>query len=103
MEKQIAVCIGTDINGGVRVRLSLLLMDGDNLIHEHYHAAMLLPGDDPAELRRILETALARPDAPAGGSWPAIPDAEWSKVTTVLAAFHTPDKIEKRKAREAKN
>jgi hypothetical protein len=37
------------------------------------------------------------PDAP----WPAIPDEEWAKVTTVLAVFHTPEMVQKRLARMA--
>ena len=99
--KTIEVCIGTDRSDGVRIRLSLLVMDGDAVLSEKYHSAMLMPGEDPAVLRANLETHLAQPTENSGipgAPWPAIPPAEWAKVTGTVATFHTPAAIAKRNA-----
>jgi len=92
MEKQIVICIGTDRQGGVRARLSLLTMDGEDVIHEHFHSINLTPGDDPARARKEIEDHLAMPkqqsDIP-GAPWGPIPDDEWAKVIGVLPFFHT--------------
>jgi len=104
MMKKIEVCIGTDRQGGVRARLSLIILDDDGTqIAERYHSFVLLPGDEPAAAREEVERHLADP---AGGipnaPWPKIPDAEWAKVIAVLPAFHTSDKIKERRDRDAK-
>jgi hypothetical protein len=92
MAQKIEICIGTDRDGGVRVRLSLLMLDDQQLISEHYHSMMLMPGDDAAEARRMLEQHLAMSKAASGipgAPWPRIPDEEWAKVLAVLPVFHT--------------
>jgi hypothetical protein len=92
MEKRIVVCIGTDRSGGVRARLSLMLMDGKDVVHEHFHSVSLLPGDDIEGTRRAIEQHLAQPKVVSGipsAPWPRIPDVEWAKVEAVCAIFHT--------------
>jgi hypothetical protein len=94
IEKKIEVCIGTDRQGGVRARLSLLLVDGGQVIHEHFHSVTLMPGDDCAVIRANVEAHIAAPNGGVPGApWPAIPDAEWAKVEAVIPVFHTPDRV----------
>lgn len=99
IEKKVEVCIGTDRAGSVRVRLSLLLMDGDSVMSEKYHSMSLAPGDDPAAARAMVEAHITRKDGGVPGApWPPIPDAEWAKVMTVIQVFHTEAAIERRRA-----
>lgn len=95
MEKQIAVCIGTDRTQRVRVRLSLMIVVDGKVQSEHYHSINIEPGANLAELRAVNETAIAGvnngiPFAP----WPKIPDAEWARVGAVCSIFHTPEVVE---------
>lgn len=86
MEKKIVVCIGTDRDRNVRARLSLLLMDGAQEIHEHYHSVNISPTDDLAQIRAVTEKHLSLPKSASSipfAPWPAIPDEEWSKVERV--------------------
>jgi hypothetical protein len=91
MQKKIVVCIGTDRGGNVRARFSLLLMDGDDVMNEHYHSMSIAATDDLAAARRAVESHLAMPKEKSGiplAPWPAIPDAEWDKVVRVCEVFH---------------
>jgi hypothetical protein len=84
IKKCIQLCIGTDLNKSVRVRLSLLLIDDGNVIHEHYHSIGIVPGADLAALRAANEKHIATPDGGVHGApWPKIPDSEWGKVERV--------------------
>ena len=92
IEKQIVICIGTDRAKNVRARLSLLLVDGGNIIHEHYHSISIEPGADLAALRASNEAHIAKPNGGVPGApWPAIPDSEWEKVEKCCTVVHTPD------------
>lgn len=92
MEKQIVVCIGTDEAKHVRARLSLMLVEGDEVIHRHYHSISIEPGADLAALRAGNEAHIAKPGGGVPGApWPAIPDDEWEKVEKCCAVVHTPD------------
>lgn len=100
IEKKIEVCIGTDRGQNVRARLSLLVVDGDTVLSEQYHSINLTPGADPTQNRASVEAHLAIPQDQGGipgGPWPAIPDAEWAKVTGTVAVFHTPEVVEKQR------
>ncbi len=90
LEKKIEICIGTDRNRGVRVRLSLLLVLDGTIISEHYHSITILPGQDLIQIRNRLDSHLQTQDSgiPAG-PWPPIPDKEWHKVEEVIKVIHT--------------
>ena len=103
--KKIDICVGTDRERNLRVRLSLLYLDDEtgDIITEHYHSGNLQPGDDPAKLRAHWEAHLARPDGGIPGApWPTIPDAEWNEVLGIVQLLHTPTRIAKRQERDAK-
>lgn len=103
-EKRIEVCIGTDRNGGIRIRLSLLLLDGRDVLKEHFHSGMFMPGDDPVALRASWDAHLSQSDSGIPGApWPAIPDAEWAKVLGVQPIFHTTEKVVEHRARRSTN
>jgi hypothetical protein len=92
IEKIIEICIGTDRSKHIRARLSLLLVDGGNVIHEHYHSISIEPGADLAALRAGNEAHIAKPGGGVPGApWPAIPDDEWAKVEKCCVVVHTPD------------
>jgi len=91
IEKKIEVCIGTDRSRHVRARLSLMLVDGGNVIHEHFHSIAIGPEDNLAALRSINEAHISAPGGGVPGApWPAIPDDEWEKVVKVCAIIHAP-------------
>jgi hypothetical protein len=91
IEKKIEICIGTDRAKNVRARISLLLVDDGNVIHEHYHSIAIEPGADLASLRATNEKHIATPNGGIPGApWPAIPDDEWYKVVAVVNILHTP-------------
>lgn len=105
MEQKIELCIGTDREGSIRIRLSLLLMNGEAVVAEKFHSASLMPGDDPALLRTILNEHLAMPQSASGipgAPWPSIPDAEWKKVSSVIPIFHTEALVKKNLDRKKK-
>jgi hypothetical protein len=98
IEKKIEICIGTDRAQGVRARLSLLILDGADIINENFHSVTLLPGDDPAAARSAIEAHIGKTGGGVPGApWPKIPDEEWAKVLRVLPIFHTPAAIAKRR------
>jgi hypothetical protein len=101
IEKKIAVCIGTDRAKHVRARLSLMLVDGDTVLSEHYHSVGLVPGADLAALRELVEAHIARPDGVPGAPWPKIPDAEWQEVVDCVAAVQKPAVVQAYRARAA--
>lgn len=102
MERKIVVCVGTDEGAGVRVRLSLLIVEGDSVLSRQYHSVAIGPGDDVAEIRARVEAHLAQPDGGVPGApWPAIPDEEWAKVTGTVAVFHPPHVVERHRERVA--
>lgn len=92
MEKRIVICIGTDESKHVRARLSLLLMEGEDVGFRHYHSISIEPGADLVEVRAANEAHIAKP---GGGvpmaPWPAIPDEEWEKVEKCCTVIHTPE------------
>jgi hypothetical protein len=101
IEKRIEICIGTDRSKHVRARLSLLLVDGANVINEHYHSISIEPGADLTALRSGNEAHIAKPDGGVPGApWPAIPDSEWEKVEMCCAVVHTPDVLIKASAEQ---
>lgn len=89
MEKKIEVCIGTDRSKGLRIRLSLLFVENGETIHEQYHSAMLMPGDNFDEVRKNIESHIGMVGGGVPGApWPKIPDSEWEKVTTIATIVH---------------
>ena len=108
--KKIDICVGTDRDRNLRVRLSLMYVDDatGEIISEHYHSGVLQPGDDPAALRASWEAHLAKPGGGIPGApWPAIPDAEWNEVLAYVGVAHTLERVIKfaqdKALREAKN
>jgi len=101
IEKRIEICIGTDRSKHVRARLSLLLVDDGNVIHEHYHSISIEPGADLAALRAGNEAHIAKPGGGVPGApWPPIPDDEWAKVEKCCTVVHTPDVLFKASAEQ---
>jgi len=101
IEKRIEICIGTDRSKHVRARLSLLLVDGANVINEQYHSISIEPGADLAALRAGNEANIAKPGGGVPGApWPAIPDDEWEKVVKCCTVVHTPDVLLKASAEQ---
>ena len=97
--KKIDICVGTDRNRNIRVRLSLLFIDDASgaVMSEHYHSGTLLPGDNPQALRDAWDAHLANPEGGIPGApWPKIPDAEWAEVEQIVSILHTPERIAKR-------
>ena len=89
IEKKVLVCLGTDEAKHVRARLSLLLIDGDEIINRQYHSISIEPGADLVALRAGNEAHLAKPGGGVPGApWPAIPDAEWEKVEKCCTVVH---------------
>lgn len=89
MEQKIAICLGTDRRNNVRVRLSLMLINGEHVVVEHFHSASIEPNHDLDSVRANLESHIAMPQSATGiplAPWPSIPDEEWEKVELVCAA-----------------
>lgn len=104
--KKIDICVGTDRERNIRVRLSLLFIDDDSgaVIAEKFHSGALQPGDNPQALRDAWEAHLANPESGIPGApWPKIPDAEWSEVLAIVNTLHTPERIAKRREIDRKN
>lgn len=104
--KKIDICVGTDRDRNIRVRLSLLFIDDDSgaVMSEHYHSASMRPGDDSQALRSAVEAHLANPNGGIPGApWPKIPDAEWAEVLAIVNTLHTPERIAKRMEIDRKN
>ena len=103
--KKIDICVGTDRDRNIRVRLSLLNIDDRGRIeNERYHAGELHPGDNPQTLRDAWDAHLANPDGGIPGApWPKIPDAEWNEVLAIVNALHTPERIARRREIDRKN
>lgn len=92
MEKKIVVCIGTDESKHVRARLSLLLVEGTEVVSRQYHSINIEPGADLAALRAGNEAHIAKPGGGVvGAPWPSIPDEEWEKVEKCCVVIHTPE------------
>ena len=103
--KKIDLCIGTDRNRNIRVRLSLMFFDPETgkLISEHFHSAVLSPGDSADMLRTALENHLADPEGGIPGApWPKIPDSGWNEVLQIVKTLHTPERITQRQAADRK-
>ena len=96
LEKKIKISIGTDTNKNIRARLSLLLVEGNNKIFEHYHSINIVPGENLQLLREENEAHLADPEGGVPGApWPKIPDSEWDEVKAIVKILHTPEYIAK--------
>lgn len=98
MEKKIVVSIGTDEQVGIRARLSLLVVEGEQVLSRQYHSIGIVPGADLVALRNANEQHLAQPFAISGipgAPWPSIPEEEWNKVKAVIDVFHTPEVVMK--------
>jgi hypothetical protein len=95
IEQRIETCIGTDEAKMVRVRLSLLLVDGSSgrVVSRHYHSAPVAPGDDLAVLRAKLEADLAAGWI-SGMAWPKIPNEQWADVEAHVAIVQKPVVVE---------
>lgn len=101
IEKKVVICLSTDEAKHVRARLSLLLIDGDEVLSRQYHSISLEPGADLAAIRVGNEAHLAKPGGGVPGApWPAIPDSEWEKVEKCCAVVHTPDVLFKETAKQ---
>lgn len=102
IEKKILVCVGTDQNKFLRVRLSLLVIEDGRVISEKYHSINIEPGADLAFLRSENEKALENPSSGIPGApWPKIPDAAWGEVEQHIAIVHKPTVVEKFQAARA--
>jgi hypothetical protein len=102
IEKRIEVCIGTDRTKHMRARLSLLLVDGDQVINEHYHSIAIEPGADLAALRAANEAHIGNPTGGVPGApWPKIPDTEWQEVEQCVGVIQKPEVVSRHKARVA--
>ena len=104
--KKIDICVGTDRERNIRVRLSLLFIDdaSGTVIAEKYHSGTLQPGDNPQSLRDAWDAHLSNPDGGIPGApWPKIPDAEWNEVLAIVNTLHTPERIAVRRERDRKN
>lgn len=106
IKKRIEICFGTDRDKFLRARLSLLVMEGDNVLSEQYHSINIAPGADLAALRAANEAHLADPKGGVPGApWPKIPDSEWSDLERHVAITHKPEIViafkAKREAAEA--
>ena len=89
IEKKVVICIGTDEAKHVRARLSLLLIDGNEVISRQYHSISIEPGANLAAIRAGNEAHIAKPNGGVPGApWPAIPDNEWEKVEKCCTAVH---------------
>lgn len=91
INKAIVICIGTDRANTVRARLSLMLMNGEDVAFEYYHSVSITPACDLDEVRARVEKHLAldqKANAVPFAPWPAIPEAEWEKVRRVCDVFH---------------
>ncbi len=89
-EKKIEICLGTDRSRVVRVRLSLLIVEGEGVLSEAYHTISIPPDAALTGLRAANEAHLAAPNGGIPGApWPPIPDAEWAKVEGVIDILHT--------------
>ena len=104
--KKIDICVGTDKERNIRVRLSLIVVDDESgdVLSEQYHSGVLHPGDNPQALRDAWDAHLSMPKAASGipgAPWPAIPDAEWDEVLAIVKALHTPERCEKRRIQQA--
>jgi hypothetical protein len=105
MEKKVGLQVELMRDKSVGIRLSLMLVEGDTVMHEHFHRfPPMTPGTDLSEWRAAIESHIAMshevnniPFAP----WPAIPDEEWREVQAVARIAHTPARIEKQRAKEA--
>ena len=99
--KKIEVCVGTDRAKFLRVRLSLLVVEGDTVLSEQYHSINIEPGGNLAAIRAANEAHLANPDGGIPGApWPKIPDAEWAEVEQHIAIVHKPAVIADYRARQ---
>ena len=98
--KKIDICVGTDRERTIRVRLSLMVVDDDSgeLLSEQFHSGSLCPGDDPSALRAAWEAHLSQRGGVPGAPWPKIPDAEWAEVEAIVQVLHTPERCAARKA-----
>lgn len=86
--KKIIVCIGTDNDKNIRVRLSLC---NDGAVF--YHSCSFAPGDDPEQWRVACNAHLALPFEQSGipqSPWPEIPADEWAEAIAVFNVLHTP-------------
>ena len=100
--KKIEVCVGTDRAKFLRVRLSLLVVEGDTVLSEQYHSINIEPGGNLAVIRAANEAHLANPDGGIlGAPWPKIPDAEWAEVEQHIAIVHKPEVVTAYRARIA--
>lgn len=104
--KKIDLCVGTDRERNIRVRLSLLFIDdaSGSVMSDTYHSGTLHPGDNPQSLRDVWDAHLTNPDGGIPGApWPKIPDAEWAEVEAIVSTLHTPERIAKRREIDRKN
>lgn len=92
IEKKIEICIGTDRAKNLRVRLSLLVVDGDATLSEHFHSVAIEPGADLAAIRAGVEAHITTPNGGVPGApWPKIPDSEWADVEAHVGIAHKPE------------
>lgn len=104
MEKKIIICVGTDINKSIRIRLSLMIVDQESVLSEQYHSVSIFPGADLLQIRTAIEAHLSTPNGGIPGApWPKIPDEEWAEVEQIASILHTPERIQKRRETDAKN
>lgn len=94
IEKKVEICIGTDRAKCVRVRLSLILLEGGVELDHFFHSMTIEPGADLELARNALEEHIATPKGGVPGApWPAIPDAEWERAVQHIAIEHTPEVV----------
>jgi hypothetical protein len=105
MEKKVGLQVEVSRNKDVSVRLSLMLVDGEQVMHEHFHRfPPMEPGADLGVWRAAIESHIAQPFAQSNipfAPWPAIPDEEWREVEAIARIAHTPVRVEKQRAKKA--
>lgn len=104
--KKTDVCVGTDRDRNLAVRLSLMIVEDGAVMSEQYHRMNIPPGYSLLDARTLLEAHLAQPyevSGIPGAPWPKIPDAEWAEVEQIAGILHTPERVAKRREIDRKN
>lgn len=104
--KKIEICIGTDRERTLSVRLSLVVVEDGSVVSERYHRINIPAGYPLNKAREAVEFDIARPREQGGipgAPWPKIPDEEWAEVEQIASILHTPERIQKRREFDLKN
>lgn len=104
MEKKIIMKIEILPDKIIQGVLILLLVNGSNIISQHLHRILLVPGGDADAIRTQNEMHLGMPQEESGipgAPWPKIPDSEWAELMKYVAIAHTPEVVAAYRAHQA--